>query len=353
MAYDRLKKLLAPNTLEMELEDERIERDLLKKKAEREGILENIGGMVDSLAKIGTYRGEAPNFNAAKVFREGREKAEKGLESSHGRRKDLLGRLQTVEGIEAEEKDKEFQRSEAVRKEDKADKTYEDKIASAGLISPFEKEKRDRDKTLYDIKVEEAGRSRRKDFNALPGVKALISMKDKGDILEQQLDDIRALGNTEEAYNFAKTTLGQLNTLAKEGSDAIGAEEAERLGAGLSHSLSNLAKLGATRDIGSYLDTVENALTAVRKAANRGMQKKRKMFESGALIEEDTIDTGTDTETDIKITAPLELTQDDVDKIRNGEEGEEIILDDGDVAIISVDNGRKGYRRKSEFRGGR
>ena len=293
MAYDRLKKLLAPNTLEMELEDERIERDLLKKKAEREGILENIGGMVDSLAKIGTYRGEAPNFNAAKVFREGREKAEKGLESSHGRRKDLLGRLQTVEGIEAEEKDKEFQRSEAVRKEDKADK------------------------------------------------------------LEQQLDDIRALGNTEEAYNFAKTTLGQLNTLAKEGSDAIGAEEAERLGAGLSHSLSNLAKLGATRDIGSYLDTVENALTAVRKAANRGMQKKRKMFESGALIEEDTIDTGTDTETDIKITAPLELTQNDVDKIRNGQEGEEIILDDGDVAIISVDNGRKGYKRKSEHRGGR
>lgn len=263
-----------------------------KKKSSDARFMSQIADIAGGLQGLGVLGGVAPKSSLPKFANLMDNQSRDDMADIYSRktqeRKDLLGRLDMIRGLEKEQREDRRRQLEEERRnrkesalEERRQEIEEKQRAREEERKEKERRKEEREIESLDLKKEERDYTKLKEFRNSKSYQRFENVLDSANILESQMDEVKRLyksGEKQRAYDLAKTTLTDLNTLTKGSPDAIGAEEAKRLGASLERDMSNLLSYGSMRDIDAYVNTVTSKIDSARSAAKKIIKGKYDNF---------------------------------------------------------------------------
>jgi len=351
MAYDRLRKMLGGDSIERDIEKEGSDLDRLKEKKKEAELMRSIGRFTDSLQGIATLHGKAPRVDAEASYAPMVEEADRDIGRSHNRRKDLLGKLQTIEGIDAQQADKQYKHSEEERR-------HKEKLAAiTGKIDPTKAPVGSiAQKDWQKIATEHAGKftTHTNLQRSLSSLQAIIDEQRHG-LLGQTLARITGT-DAEKRQKIINAVYGVLK--AKDPTSVVSGPEFENIvdRIGIENFLASPDALiknieALKKNFNKDRETEINTLRSVYGSLGAGRQFDELIQGFSGEPEEETI-----TETVVPNAQAdqgkprISATGADRKKLQSAEVGNKVTLSDGDVAlIIKGEDGKKTFKLKSEY----
>ena len=343
MAYDRLRKMLGGDSIERDIEKEGSDLDRLKEKKKEAELMRSIGRFTDSLQGIATLHGKAPRVDAEASYAPMVEEADRDIGRSHQRRKNLMGRLKSIEDIDfGQEKFKADQKATQERLDWEKYKFHNPQPTGTSINKNFPKQAQDYTQAFeMEASVDNALKTLKKIYQKEGGGWLnRIWGKTTGDHAKRSQETFNVVMKMMKTMDpTSVVSQAEFNTLLNS------------LGIDLASPFVNTQQV---------VKNIDNLRTRKNEQRNRVRKIMKAMHKSlGSLDQFNQLDSDLsktynfdrdddsgkeDLDVEIVDVGPMDLDDFDIDKITNAQVGEKITLSNGKVVEVEIVNGEKGIR---------
>jgi len=354
MAYDRLRKMLGGDSIERDIEEEDKDLERLKEKKKEADLFRSIGRFTDSLQGIATLGGKAPRVDAEASYAPMVEEADRDIGRSHQRRKDLMGRLKSIEDIDfGQEKFKADQKATQDKLDLEKYKFDNQRPTGTSINKNFPKQAEQYTKAFeMESSVDSALKTLKKIYQKEGGGWLnRIWGKTTGDHAKRSQETFNIVMKMMKTMDpTSVVNQGEFNTLLNS------------LGIDLESPFANTQQV---------VKNIDNLRTRKNEQRNRAKKMLRSLHKSLGSLDQfnqldsdlsktynfDRDDNSGKEDLDVEINAQadqgkprISATAADRKKLQSAEVGKTVALSDGDVALIVMgEDGRKSIKLKSEY----